>query len=134
MVAVTNWHLLQETGDELAEVEAEDEELEVAGIVPDAHDVVRQVLPVVPGRATGNSLDVLDNRWARGRVIAFLQALPDLLVFNDAAHLIHDLRKAGEAGEVEGPKSLSRLAQGQGRRLVTVDFSAKPHTQPAGPG
>src|SRR5690606_19112201 len=81
MVAVTNWHLLQETGEELARAETEEAQLEAAGITPEAHGVVRQVLPVVPGRATGNSLDVLDNRWARGRVIAFLQSLPDLLVF-----------------------------------------------------
>jgi len=134
MVAVTNWHLLQETGDELAEAEAEEYELETAGIVPDPHDVVRQVLPVVPGRATGNSLEVLDNRWARGRVIAFLQALPDLLVFNDEAHHIHDLKKDGEAGEVEWQKSLSRIAAGKGRCFVQVDFSATPYNERAGRG
>ena len=134
MVAVTNWHLLQDVGDELAEAEAEEEQLEAAGLVPDAHDVVRQVLPVVPGRATGNSLDVLDNRWARGRVIAFLQALPDLLVFNDEAHHIHDLKKDGEAGEVEWQKSLSRIADRKGRRFVQVDFSATPYNERAGRG
>ncbi|MDN5780835.1 MAG: DEAD/DEAH box helicase family protein [Luteimonas sp.] len=134
MVAVTNWHLLQETGDELAEAEAEEDRLEAAGILPDPHDVVRQVLPVVPGRATGNSLEVLDNRWARGRVIAFLQALPDLLVFNDEAHHIHDLKKDGEAGEVEWQKSLSRIAEGKGRRFVQVDFSATPYNERAGRG
>ncbi|GGJ97836.1 DEAD/DEAH box helicase family protein [Luteimonas terricola] len=136
MVAVTNWHLLQEVGDELAaaEAEEEDEELVAAGIVPEPHDVVRQVLPVVPGRATGNSLEVLDNRWARGRVIAFLQALPDLMVFNDEAHHIHDLKKAGEADEVEWQKSLSRIAEGKGRRFVQMDFSATPYNERSGRG
>lgn len=134
LVAVTNWHLLQETGEELAEAEADEAQLEAAGILPDAHDVVRHVLPVAPGRATGNSLDVLDNRWARGRVIAFLQALPDLMVFNDEAHHIHDLKRDGEADEVEWQKSLSRIAEGKGRRFVQVDFSATPYNERAGRG
>lgn len=134
MVAVTNWHLLQETGDELAEAEADDAQLEAPGIVPEAHDVVRHVLPVVPGRATGNSLDVLDNRWARGRVIAFLQALPDLLVFNDEAHHIHELQREGQADEVEWQKSLSRIAEGKGRRFVQIDFSATPYNERQGRG
>lgn len=134
MVAVTNWHLLQETGEELADAEADEAELDAPGIVPDAHDVVRHVLPVAPGRATGNSLEVLDNRWARGRVIAFLQAQPDLMVFNDEAHHIHDLKKDGEADEVEWQKSLSRIAEGKGRRFVQVDFSATPYNERAGRG
>ncbi len=134
MVAVTNWHLLQETGDELADAEADEAQLQAAGILPEAHDVVRHVLPVVPGRATGNSLDVLDNRWARGRVIAFLQSLPDLVVFNDEAHHIHELRRDGEADEVEWQKSLSRIAEGKGRRFVQIDFSATPYNERAGRG
>ena len=134
MVAVTNWHLLQETGEELADAEADEEQLVAPGILPDAHDVVRHVLPVAPGRATGNSLDVLDSRWARGRVIAFLQALPDLMVFNDEAHHIHDLKKDGEADEVEWQKSLSRIAAGKGRRFVQVDFSATPYNERPGRG
>ncbi|TCZ84256.1 DEAD/DEAH box helicase family protein [Lysobacter sp. N42] len=134
LIAVTNWHLLQETGDELAEAEAEDAALEAPGIVSDPHEVVRHVLPVVPGRATGNSLDVLDTRWARGRVIAFLQSLPDLVVFNDEAHHIHELRRDGEADEVEWQKSLSRIAEGKGRRFVQVDFSATPYNERPGRG
>lgn len=134
MVAVTNWHLLQETGAELVEAEAEEALLEAAGLVPDPHDVVRHVLPVAPGKATGNSLEVLDGRWARGRVIAFLQELPDLMVFNDEAHHIHDLKKDGEADEVEWQKSLMRIAEGKGRRFVQVDFSATPYNERAGRG
>ena len=134
MVALTNWHLLQETGEELAEAEADEAQLDAAGIVPEAHDVARHVLPTVPGRATGNSLDVLDSRWARGRVIAFLQSLPDLVVFNDEAHHIHELRRDGEADEVEWQKSLSRIAEGKGRRFVQVDFSATPYNERAGRG
>jgi len=134
MLAVTNWHLLQEVGEELAESEADEAQLEAAGVAPEPHEVVRHVLPVAPGRATGNSLEVLDGRWARGRVIAFLQSLPDLLVFNDEAHHIHDLRREGEADEVEWQKSLSRIAEGKGRRFVQVDFSATPYNERTGRG
>src|SRR5690606_31071611 len=108
--------------------------LEAAGLIAEPHDVVRHVLPVAPGKATGNSLEVLDGRWARGRVIAFLQELPDLLVFNDEAHHIHDLKRDGEADEVEWQKSLSRIAEGKGRRFVQVDFSATPYNERAGRG
>lgn len=134
MLAVTNWHLLQEVGEELAESEADEAQLEAAGVAPEPHEVVRHVLPVAPGRATGNSLEVLDGRWARGRVIAFLQSLPDLLVFNDEAHHIHDLKREGEADEVEWQKSLSRIAEGKGRRFVQVDFSATPYNERTGRG
>lgn len=132
MVAVTNWHLLQEVGDEIEALESDAELFDASAVVPDTHDVARQVLPLVPGRASGNSLDVLDSRWARGRVIAFLQSLPDLMVFNDEAHHIHDLKRNGEPDEVEWQKSLSRIAEGKGRGFVQVDFSATPYNERGG--
>jgi len=128
MIAITNWHLLADAGDEAAALEDEDT-VESPGARPDADVVVRQVLPVAPGRATGNSLDVLDRRWTRGNVLAFLAGLPDLMVFNDEAHHIHELKRGGEADEVEWQKSLSRIAQGKGRGFVQVDFSATPYNE-----
>lgn len=132
MVAVTNWHLLQEGGDEIAEDESEATLFEAGGLAPDAHDVVRHALPVVPGKSTGNSLEVLDGRWSRGRVIEFLHELPDLMVFNDEAHHIHALTRDGEPDEVEWQKSLTRIAEGKGRRFVQVDFSATPYNERSG--
>ncbi|KPN17153.1 restriction endonuclease subunit R [Xanthomonas sp. Mitacek01] len=134
MIAITNWHLLQDVGDELETLEADEAEYEAPAVTPEAHDVVRHVLPVAPGRATGNSLDVLDGRWARGRVIAFLQDQPDLMVFNDEAHHIHDLKRDGLPDEVEWQKSLSRIAEGKGRRFVQIDFSATPYNERTGRG
>ncbi len=134
MIAITNWHLLQDVGDELDTLEADEAAYEAPAVTPDAHDVVRHVLPVAPGRATGNSLDVLDARRARGRVIAFLQDLPDLMVFNDEAHHIHDLKRDGLPDEVEWQKSLTRIAGGKGRRFVQVDFSATPYNERTGRG
>ena len=130
MIAITNWHLLSE-----AEEEAEPDEAEwidTPGMVADAARVAYDVLPLTPGRATGNSLDVLDRRWARGNVLSYLADLPDLMVFNDEAHHIHELKKEGETSEVEWQKSLSIIAEGKGRRFVQMDFSATPYNDVGG--
>lgn len=123
MIAITNWHLLAEGGDVTEDIE----EVETLGAPMAPQDVVAQVLPLTPGRATGNSLDVLDRRYARGNVLEFLAQLPELMVFNDEAHHIHEFKREGETTEVEWQKSLSRIAQTKGRRFVQVDFSATPY-------
>ena len=123
MIAITNWHLLAEGGDVTEDIE----EVETLGAPLDPQDVVAQVLPLMPGRATGNSLEVLDRRYARGNVLEFLAQLPELMVFNDEAHHIHEFKREGETTEVEWQKSLSRIAQTKGRRFVQVDFSATPY-------
>ncbi len=122
MIAITNWHLLAE-GDETEDVKTVD----APGAPLDPHEVVARVLPLTPGRATGNSLDVLDRRYARGNVLEFLAGLPELMVFNDEAHHIHDFKREGETTEVEWQKSLTRIAAPKGRRFVQVDFSATPY-------
>ena len=122
MIAITNWHLLAE-----GDVVDDAEELETPGAPLPPERVVGAVLPLTPGRATGNSLDVLDRRYARGNVLAFLADLPELMVFNDEAHHIHEFKREGETTEVEWQKSLSRIAETKGRRFVQVDFSATPY-------
>lgn len=122
MIAITNWHLLSE-----ADTPDEDEEVQALGADVPAHEVAAAVLPLAPGRATGNSLDVLDRRYARGNVLAFLTELPELMVFNDEAHHIHEFKREGEVTEVEWQKSLSRIAAPKGRHFVQVDFSATPY-------
>lgn len=122
MIAITNWHLLAE-----GEAPEDVEEVEAPGAPLPAHEVVAAVLPLMPGRATGNSLDVLDRRYARGNVLEFLAGLPQLMVFNDEAHHIHEFKREGEVTEVEWQKSLSRIAATKGRRFVQVDFSATPY-------
>lgn len=126
MIAVTNWHLLSDAGEEVDALDAEDA-LDAPGVPPEPHVIATRVLPLAPGKASGNALDVLDRRWARGNVLAFLSELPDLMVFNDEAHHIHEVKSAGESSEVEWQKSLSRIAEGKGRRFVQVDFSATPY-------
>ena len=122
MIAITNWHLLNDSDT------AEDvEEIEALGAPPNPQQVISAVLPLMPGRATGNSLDVLDRRYARGNVLEFLAGLPELMVFNDEAHHIHEFKREGESTEVEWQKSLSKIAATKGRRFVQVDFSATPY-------
>jgi type III restriction enzyme len=126
MIGITNWHLLIE-----GEVEPTDEELATKiatlGAPLDAPQIVSAVLPLMPGRATGNSLDVLDRRYARGNVLEYLAKLPDLMVLNDEAHHIHEFKREGEVTEVEWQKSLNRIAETKGKRFVQVDFSATPY-------
>lgn len=122
MIAIANWHLLAE-GDV---VDAEEDMLS-PGAPLEPQQVIESVLPLTPGRATGNSLDVLDRRYARGNVLEFLAGLPELMVFNDEAHHIHEVKRDGETTEVEWQKSLSRIAESKGRRFVQVDFSATPY-------
>jgi type III restriction enzyme len=122
MLAIANWHLLAEAGEE--EVEAE---VATPGALAEPQDIIAALLPLTPGRATGNSLDVLDRRYARGDVLDFLVGLPELMVFNDEAHHIHEVKKEGESTEVEWQKSLSRIAESKGRRFAQVDFSATPY-------
>ena len=123
MIAITNWHLLAEGDDAADEVDA----IGAPGAEVNPKQVVTGVLPLTPGRATGNSLEVLDRRYARGNVLEFLTQLPELMVFNDEAHHIHDFKREGETTEVEWQKSLSRIAASKGRRFVQVDFSATPY-------
>jgi len=125
MIAITNWHLLAEAGEEISD----EDEIETPGAEMDPAKVVNALLPLTPGRATGNALEVLDRRYARGGVLDFLADLPDLMVVNDEAHHIHELKKEGEQTEVEWQKSLSRIAETKGAQFLQLDFSATPYNQ-----
>ena len=125
MIAIANWHLLAE-GDEVQDPD-DAEEITAPGAPLAPEQIIKAVLPLMPGRATGNSLDVLDRRYARGNVLEFLAQLPELMVFNDEAHHIHEIKREGESTEVEWQKSLSRIAETKGRRFVQMDFSATPY-------
>ncbi|WP_031430156.1 DEAD/DEAH box helicase family protein [Methylomicrobium agile] len=123
MIAIADWHLLREAGTEAFG----ETKLETPGAAPDPQAVVNALLPVMPGKAAGNSLDVLDKRFARGDVLDFLAGLPELMVFNHAALHIHDLKRESETTEVEWQPSLTRIAENKDRRFMQVDFSATPY-------
>ncbi|MEI6746411.1 MAG: DEAD/DEAH box helicase family protein [Methylococcaceae bacterium] len=129
MLAIANWHLLKEAGEEETD---DDAEVDAAGVIADPQMVINAILPVMPGKSTGNSLDVLDRRFARGGVLDYLVNLPELIVFNDEAHHIHDFKKEGEVNEVEWQKSLTRIAEPKKRRFIQIDFSATPYNDVGG--
>lgn len=107
LIAITNWHLF---------LQKEDDEKEL----------VDELLPLRPGIASGNSLDVLDRRYLRGTEAEYLHDLPDLMVINDEAHHVHE--NGGDEDDVQWQQALDYMLQGKHCR-VQVDFSATPYEQ-----
>lgn len=119
MIAITNWHLL-------AGVD-EDQEDEAVSPLEDPGFAIRDLLPITPGTTAGHALESLDNQYFAGSELEFLTSLPDLVVFNDEAHHIHEIKARGEITEVEWQKSLNRIAATKGNRFIQIDFSATPY-------
>ena len=124
LIAITNWHLL-------AGVEDPDfvDEVETPGVDLDPVLAVKSMFPLAPGTAAGNSLETLDRRFLRGGPLQSLKDLPDLCVFNDEAHHIHEVKRDGEVTEVEWQKSLTEIASTKASRFIQIDFSATPYNQ-----
>ena len=118
MIALTNWHLFEN--------QLEDDEPQEDGdmTVP---EIIEQLLPIRPGKAAGNDLGMLDRRTLRGNEIEYLSGLKDIMVINDEAHHIHELKRGGEIEEVEWQKGLNAIAEGKGHRFFQIDFSATPY-------
>ena len=118
MIALTNWHLFEN--------QLEDDEPQEDGdmTVP---EIIEQLLPIRPGKAAGNDLGVLDRRTLRGNEIEYLTGLKDIMVINDEAHHIHELKRGGEIEEVEWQKGLNAISEGKGHRFFQIDFSATPY-------
>jgi type III restriction enzyme len=117
LIAITNWHLLA----------GEEEQQELSSPLDDPSRVVKDVLPITPGTTAGHALNSLDTLYLKGREIEYLANLPDLVVFNDEAHHIHEIKKAGEVFEVEWQKSLLKIAESKKDRFLQIDFSATPY-------
>jgi type III restriction enzyme len=118
IIAITNWHLL-------AEVE-EDDDKEVS-VFEDPRQMIEDLLPITPGTSAGHSLESLDNRYLRGQALEYLSKLEDIVVFNDEAHHIHEIKTSGEITEVEWQKSLNKIARTKGKKFIQIDFSATPY-------
>lgn len=123
LIAITNYHLLSGVEEQLPETDAILEE------VVDPQQAITELLPVRPGVSAGNALDTLDNTYGDRAELEFLRSLDDLIVFNDEAHHIHELKKKGEATEVEWQKSLSYISAAKGERFIQIDFSATPYNE-----
>ena len=118
MIALTNWHLFENQMED--EVEEEDN---------DVPTIINKLLPIRPGKAAGNDLGMLDRRYLRGSELEYLAGLDDIMVINDEAHHIHELKRNGEIEEVEWQKGLNIIAENKGERFFQIDFSATPYDQ-----
>ncbi|MDR0353534.1 MAG: DEAD/DEAH box helicase family protein [Opitutaceae bacterium] len=126
LIGICNWHALADA-DEPPPPDAAD--IEAPGLASDPRDVAAAALPLSPGVSAGNSLETLNRRYERGGTLAWLAGLPGLMVFNDEAHHIHEVKTEGEITEVEWQKSLRKIAASKGGRFMQVDFSATPYNQ-----
>lgn len=127
VIAITNWHLL--AGQEDPDFIDDETEIEAPGAEIDARAAIESFFPLTPGTSAGNTLEVLDRRYLRGGPLQALKDLSDLVVFNDEAHHIHEVRRTDEVTDVEWQKSLSEIASTKGRRFTQIDFSATPYNE-----
>ena len=120
LIALTNWHLFEnQTADE-----DENDDDDPNTITPTK--IVNTLLPVRPGKAAGNDLGMLDRRALGGNELEYLAGLKDLMVINDEAHHIHEIKRNGETEEVEWQRGLNAISATKGTRFIQVDFSATP--------
>ncbi|GKU29309.1 DEAD/DEAH box helicase family protein [Clostridium folliculivorans] len=113
IIAITNWHLLQEDN------EIDEEE--------DLYESIKGIIPITPGVTDGHLLQNLDDQYLRGNELQYLIDLKDIFVINDEAHHIHENKVAGEIYEVEWQKSLNSILKTKGKGYMQVDFSATPY-------
>jgi len=118
LIALTNWHLFEN------QIE-DDEIVDDNQLTPP--EIIRELLPVRPGASAGNDLGMLDRRYLRGTELEYLSSLESLMVINDEAHHIHEVKHGGETDEVEWQRGLNQIASGVGPGFMQVDFSATPY-------
>lgn len=124
LIALTNWHLFENQNLTLDPSPTGEGSGQLS--VP---EMIEQLLPIRPGKAAGNDLGMLDRRYLRGSELEYLAGLEDIMVINDEAHHIHELKRNGEIEEVEWQKGLNVIAEKKGVRFFQVDFSATPYDQ-----
>lgn len=117
IIAITNWHALNEEDDEDEEDSGSDE----------PKDILKDLLPIIPGTTQGHTLESLDQRYFQGGILEQLKKLPSLCVFNDEAHHIHENKTAGEITEVEWQRAMNKLSADKGDQFLQIDFSATPY-------
>ena len=106
LIALTNWHLFENQTDNTIPNEDEEE--------LNDKSLVDALLPIRPGTTTGNDLGMLDRRYLRGSELEYLADLDDIMVINDEAHHIHELR---DNNEVEWQRGLNIIAARKGHGI-----------------
>lgn len=117
-IGITNWHLLA----------GEEEDSEEGTALDSPEYVVKRLLPIAPGVSAGHALDVLDSQYLRGKEIEFLASMPELMVFNDEAHHLSEIKKSYEVLEKKWQEALDEISKGKKDRFVQIDFSATPYS------
>lgn len=120
LITLTNWHLFE---NQMEEKELED--MDDSSTVTPA-EIISDLLPIRPGKSAGNDLGMLDRRALGGTELEYLAGLKDLMVINDEAHHIHEIKRNGETEEVEWQRGLNAISATKGTRFIQVDFSATP--------
>ena len=121
LVALTNWHLFENQMEE----KKQDEDVDDSSTVTPA-EIISDLLPIRPGKSAGNDLGMLDRRALGGTELEYLAGLKDLMVINDEAHHIHEIKRNGETEEVEWQRGLNAISATKGTKFIQVDFSATP--------
>ena len=121
LIALTNWHLFE---NQMEENDQEDDADDSNTVTP--IEIVNDLLPIRPGKSAGNDLGMLDRRALGGTELEYLAGLQDLMVINDEAHHIHEIKRNGETEEVEWQRGLNAISATKGTRFFQVDFSATP--------
>ncbi len=121
LIALTNWHLFENQMEE----KEQDEDVDDSSTVTPA-EIISDLLPIRPGKSAGNDLGMLDRRALGGTELEYLAGLKDLMVINDEAHHIHEIKRNGETEEVEWQRGLNAISATKGPRFIQVDFSATP--------
>ena len=114
LIALTNWHLFEN--------QLEEEESGESGALSPS-EIIEQLLPIRPGKAAGNDLGMLDRRYLRGSELEYLAGLEDIMVINDEAHHIHELKRNGEIEEVEWQKGLNVIAEKKSAAWLLLEGS-----------
>lgn len=129
LIALTNWHLFIDSEEE----EEAEEEYDMAAEEDDSENydtslqaIAHGVMPIRPGKTAGNDIEVLDRRHLRRTAIDYLSSLPDLMVINDEAHHIHEVRRGGETEELEWQRGLDKV-KAHKELFFQTDFSATPY-------
>lgn len=123
LIAITNKHALK------TEEDSEEFNFDTPGLPEDPKKIIKRLLPLSPGMSAGNDLVDLDRKFEKRGVLQCLSSMTDLMVFNDEAHHIHEIKKTGETTEVEWQKSLNIISQNKKNRFFQIDFSATPYNQ-----
>lgn len=121
LIALTNWHLFENQMEE----KKQNEDVDDSSTVTPA-EIISDLLPIRPGKSAGNDLGMLDRRALGGTELEYLAGLKDLMVINDEAHHIHEIKRNGETEEVEWQRGLNAISATKGTRFIQVDFSATP--------